>query len=425
MHATKIHHRTTCRLCDSSDVHLVLNLEPIPLSENYCSDLESAIASPRYSVDVSMCAQCGHVQQLEVVDSNSLWSSYTYFTSEAKGMPEHLGSVAAQIIFKYTPKSGSLIIDIGSNDGTLLRPFKSHGHKVLGIDPAKEIARIASLSGIETVSELMSLDLARDILNEHGSASVICMFNAFAHADNLNEIAESIQMLLSDEGVFVFECQYLMDIIDQMLIASIFHEHISHHSVLALYPFFHRHNLELIDIKHYPTIQHGSIVGFVQRKGGPRKIEPSVDEFMLAERERALDTLEPLRQFASDLDLLRKEVGQLIISWNSKGLVVAGYGAARSGPTIIAQFGLSDVIKYIFDDHPQKVGRYSSGDGIPIVPTDQLLLRMPDITVILAWVHSHAIVAANQEYLANGGRFFVVCPNLFIVDRHGIHPVSF
>lgn len=416
MRTATIHHRSTCRLCESPNVHLVLKLKPIPLSENYCLDSASGKNAARYPVDVSMCADCGHVQQLDVVDSKSLWDAYTYFSGDAKGMPEHFREVATGILKEYCPAQGSLVIDIGSNDGSLLRPFQESGYRVLGIDPAKEIARKATEAGIETLPELMSLGLAKRIRQERGPASVVCMFNAFAHADNLAEIADGIRELLADEGIFVFEAQYLPDILDGMLIASIFHEHISHHSVVALAPFFDRHGLELVEVVRYPKIQHGSLVGFVQRKGGPHPVKPSVQKFLRSEKACGLDTLAPLQEFAARVGELSQKTTKLAAEWKSQGVVVAGFGAARSGPTLISQLGLEDTIQYIFDDHPAKVGRFSSGDGIPIVPTSELCRRMPDYTVILAWVHAPKIIQANREYLEKGGKFVVLCPDTSIVD---------
>jgi SAM-dependent methyltransferase len=411
-------HRQTCRLCDSPRVELVVKLEPIPLSENYCDDAETGRNAARYPVDLYMCADCGHVQQLDVVDSKSLWESYTYFSGEAKGMPEHFQQVATKIMASHAPAAGSLVIDIGSNDGSLLRPFKNAGHKVLGIDPAKEIARQATVAGIETIPELMSLDLAQKVRNERGSASVVCMFNAFAHADNMGEIAESIRTMLAEDGVFVFEAQYLLDIIDRMLIATIFHEHMSHHSVKALTIFLQRHGMELIDVERVP-IQHGSLIGTVQLKGGRRAVGASVGELLVLEAGRRLDKIATLKEFAERIYALKARTSKLVSEWKRSGVAVAGYGAARSGPTLISQLGLAGAIEYIVDDHPMKVHKYSSGDGIPILPTAELTRRMPAYTVILAWVHSAKIIETNREYLEKGGHFVVLCPETRVVGKDG------
>lgn len=412
------YHRDTCRLCDSPRVERVVSLAPIPLSENYCTDAATGRDAERFPVDVYMCAECGHVMQLDVVDAGSLWDSYTYFSADAKGMPEHFRKVASDIRARYQPPPGSLVIDIGSNDGSLLRPFRDDGHAVLGIDPAREIARAATEAGIETIPELMSLPLARRIRDERGPAQVVCMFNAFAHADNMGEIADGIRTLLAPDGVFVFEAQYLLDILDGVLIATIFHEHMSHHSVKPLVRFLDRHGLELIDVERVP-IQHGSIVGAVQLKGAGRPVRPSVGALLALEASRQADRIETLKAFGARVAQLRERTSALARGWKEQGLVVAGYGAARSGPTLISQLGLTGTIDFIVDDHPQKVNRYSSGDGILILPTAELCRRMPAYTVILAWVHAAKIIESNREYLERGGRFVVLCPETRIVGKDG------
>ena len=412
-------HRETCRLCDSPKVELVVKLEPIPLSENYAATSEAGRKAPRYPVDVYMCTACGHVQQLDVIDSETLWAGYTYFSGQAVGMAEHFRQVAGKIRTTYRPPAGSLVVDIGSNDGSLLRPFKEAGHRVLGIDPAREIARHATQSGIETIPELMSLRLARKVRDKHGPAHVVCMFNAFAHADNLHEIADGIGTMLASDGVFVFEAQYLLDIIDGVLIATIFHEHMSHHSVKPLIQFLARHGMEFIDVERAP-IQHGSLIGTVQLKGGKRPVNSSVRALLDLESRRGLDSLQTLKEFGNEVAQLRERTSTLARDWKKNGASVAGYGAARSGPTLISQLGLSGVIDYIVDDHPQKVHRYTSGDGIPIVPTAELCKRMPDYTVILAWVHEAKIIQSNQEYLKRGGRFVVLCPKTRVVGHEGM-----
>ena len=416
--AVEVFHRETCRLCGSGKVELVVELEPIPLSENYSDDRESAAKAPRFPIDLYMCAECGHVQQLDVVDSKSLWENYTYYSGNAKGMPEHFQQIADKVIDTYQPPAGSLTIDIGSNDGSLLRPFKEAGYRVLGIDPAREVAQLATESGIPTIPDLMSVELSRKIREEHGPAHVICAFNVFAHADNLGEMAEAIRTMLAPDGVFIFEAQYLLDIIDGVLIATIFHEHMSHHSVKPLTEFLDRHGLELIAAERAP-IQHGSIIGTVQLKGGGRPVEDSVQNMLALEAERRLGDLDTLRRFGEKLRELKDRAAKLAQKWKTEKATVAGYGAARSGPTLISQLGLAGAIEYIVDDHPQKVGKYSSGDGIPIVPTSELCRRMPDYTVILAWVHAQKIMESNTQYLERGGRFVVLCPEMRVVGKQG------
>lgn len=418
----EVQRRTTCRLCDSDRVELVVELAPIPLSESYPTSSQEARRAQRFPVDLYMCADCGHVQQLDVIEASSLWDGYTYYSGQAKGMPEHFEQVVSQVIDAYHPPQDALVIDVGSNDGSLLRPFKARGYRVLGIDPATEIARLAIESGIPTVPKLMSLELARDLRNEHGPAHVVTAFNVFAHADDMAGMAESIRHLLHPDGVFVFEVQYLADVIDKVLIATIFHEHICHHSVKPMTEFLGRHGLELIDVERVP-IQHGSLIGTAQLVGGKRPVHDSVRELLAMEASRGLDRPATLRAFGTRVEGLRQTTRWLAARWRESGAAIAGYGAARSAPTLIAQLGLTGAIDYIVDDHPQKVNRYSPGDGIPIVPTAELCKRMPDYTVILAWVHAAKIIQTNQEYLAQGGHFVVLCPDTRVVGSRGEVPL--
>ena len=408
-------HRETCRLCESSDVELVVKLKPIPPQEKYVDSAALARQIDLYPVDLYMCQECGHVQQLDVLDSETLWEGYTYFSGKAKGMVEHFNLFSSKVLNDYNPEKNSLVIDVGSNDGSLLRPFKSNGYKVLGIDPAKEIAKAATASGIETIPDVLTLDLAQEIKETRGAASIITAFNAYAHADNMREMTQGIQHMLAPDGLFFFEVQYLLDVIDKMLIGTIFHEHMSHHSVKPMIRFLEDFDLELIDIKRVP-IQHGSLIGTVQHKGGSYEINTSVQEMIELENQTKLDKVETLENFNNKLLGLQKEAKKLVNLFRDTNASVAGYGAARSGQTLISQYGFDGVLEYILDDHPQKIYKYPAGEGIQVLPTEELYKRMPDYTIILAWVHSEKIVKSNQEYLNKGGKFVILSPELKVVE---------
>ncbi len=230
--------------------------------------------------------------------------------------------------------------------------------------------------------------------------------------------SNSVREMLAPDGLFFFEAQYLLDIIDGMLIATIFHEHMSHHSVKPLIRFLDAHGLELVSIER-ARIQHGSLIGAVQHKGGKYKVDQSVADLVALEDERRLDRIETLAAFNDKVQELRSRTKAMVASLKADGKTIAGYGAARSGPTLIAQFGLAGAIDFIVDDHPQKVGKYETGDGVAVVPTKQLVARMPDYCIILAWVHSQKIIETNQDYLDRGGHFIVLCPETRVVGKDG------
>src|SRR3990167_2591516 len=238
--------RHTCRLCLSKDVVCVVKLNPVPLAEKYTQTPDEARTAPKYPIDLYMCQPCGHVQLLDVINSKELWSDYTYHSGQTQGIVRHFETVSKNIIARYAPAPGSLAIDIWSNDGTLLRFFKQAGYKVLGIDPAKEIAKKATESGIETICSTLTNEAAKKIRQKYGPASVVTAFNVYAHVDDLGDMTDGIRTLLSNDGLFVFEVQYLLDIVDHMLIGTIFHEHMSHHSLTPLTKFFDQRGLEMI-----------------------------------------------------------------------------------------------------------------------------------------------------------------------------------
>ena len=410
--------RKTCRLCDHSILEKVVKLKPIPLAEKYTT-LEESPDHSVYPIDLYMCRNCGHVQLLDVINSDTLWENYTYHSAQTKGIVDHFKEISASIIEKNQPNKGSLIIDIGSNDGSLLRPFQEKGYEVLGIDPAREIAHKATQSGIKTLPELFTFDIAAQICDSKGKASVVTAFNVFAHADNMAQMADGISHLLSKEGVFVFEFQYLVDIIDKMLLGTIFHEHMSHHSLLPMIKFLDNHGMEIIDLERN-NIQHGSIVGTAQLKGGPRIQKPIVAEIINKEKQRRIDKPEALQPFINCLVNMQKKFSELMSFWKENNSTVAAYGAARSGPTLIAQFNIGSVIEVIFDDHPQKVGKFSPGDHIEVLPTKELNIRRPDYTIILAWIHTNKIIENNKEYLEEGGLFVTCYPSVMVIGKEGL-----
>jgi hypothetical protein len=243
---------------------------------------------------------------------------------------------------------------------------------------------------------------------------VICAFNVFAHADDLAGMADCIREMLAPNGLFLFEASYLLDILDRMLLGTIFHEHLSHHSLKPLDIFLRRHGLELIGVQRN-TIQGGSIIGTVQHQGGPYQAFPAVKELLELERSRRLDQPETLKDFASKLQQLKQQLGGMISGFKQEGKKIWGYGAARSGTTLIAQMGLGKVISHIVDDSPDKQNKYSPGDHIPILPSRELAIQKPDYVFILAWIHAARIIDNNQAYLQQGGHFIVCFPDVKVV----------
>lgn len=406
------HHRYNCRLCGRKNIERVVALDPIPLPR-FHDTREAAIAEPLVPIDLYMCSDCGHVQQLDIPED--VWDGYTYHNTQSKVMLKHFAESAAKIIERYAPPPGSLVIDIGSNDGSFLRHFKDAGYRVLGVELVKEIAEEATRNGIDTVGEPLSYAVARSIRERYGAASLVLAFNVFAHTDDLNDMMRGVQVLLDKNGLFVFEAQYLMDVVQKTLLATIFHEHLSHHSVKAMSLFLSQYFMQIVDVERVP-VQHGSIIGYVQFAGGPRTPKLSSVHLLALEEALHLGSLNKIREFGGQIAELRKSVSSFLKEAKNGGAKIAAFGAARSGPGLISMLGLSGLMDCIFDDHPQKIGKFCAGDGLQIKPTSELLEMMPDYTVMLAWVPAEQIMEANNEYLRRGGKFIVLCPNFRVVS---------
>lgn len=409
----KVSRRTKCRLCESSHLELVVPLAPTPVAEKYASKDELDKPTPSYPLDLYFCRDCSHVQMLDVVDPAFLFADYTYQSGNTKKIVDHFDEIAESTMRRYKI-TGGLAVDIGSNDGSLLSRFKQRGMKVLGVDPAKEIARKAIESGVPTITDFMSIDIAKKIKQEHGAASVVTAFNVFAHNDDIAGMADSIRELLAPGGVFVFEASYLLDILERMLLGTIFHEHVSHHSVKPMVSFLKRHGLELIDVQRN-SIQGGSIVGTVQLLGGTYAVSKTVGDLLELESARNLDRPETLKKFSNDLQLLKRKLDEMMADLKRQGKTIWGYGAARSGTTLISQMNLAKVITHIVDDSPDKQNKFSPGDHIPVLPTKALYEKMPDYVFILAWIHAAPIIKNNQAYLEKGGRFIICVPEIQVV----------
>ena len=406
--------KSTCRLCGGDNLELVVPLNPTPVAEKYVGPDELDKPTPAFPLDLYMCLHCAHVQMLDVVDPKFLFDSYTYESGRTQRIIQHFDEVAQSTMDMFSCPKGGLVVDIGSNDGTLLERFKHRGLRVLGVDPAREIALKATGRGIPTITSFMSPDLARSIRNQHGPASIVCAFNVFAHNDDLAGMAKSVRTLLGPGGVFVFEASYLLDIVQRMLLGTIFHEHVSHHSVTPLIPFLRQHNLELLNVQRN-SIQGGSIVGTVGTSDGPHKPDESVQESVMLEQRTGLLKPDTLREFASRIAALRQRVHGLVTRVRDEGKSLWGYGAARSGTTLIAQMGLGSAISCIVDDSPDKQGKFSPGDHIPILPSGELYRQMPNYVIILAWIHSQSIIASNRTYLERGGYFVNCVPDVQII----------
>lgn len=410
-----IHYRRdTCRLCESKKVEKVVPLEPIPIADNFVTEAELNVKQDLYPTDIYLCLECGHVQLLDVIDPTVLFRNTLYVTSSSLGLVDHFRRYAQQIKEQFTFSGTPQVIEIGSNEGVLLRAFKDLGFKVLGVDAAQKQAKAATAAGLETLAEFFTLDLARRIRKERGPAAILAANNVFAHNDDLATMANGAEHLLQDDGVFVFEVGYLVDFVEGKLFDTVYHEHLGYHSVKPLAIFLERHGLELISVTRIPT-KAGSIRGVAQRRGGPRKKDASVAEILALEKKMGLDRPETFKALAAGLEKTREDLRVLMARLSKEGKRVVGYGASPGCTTMLYYFGLQKSLAYIVDDNPIKHGRFSPAAHIPVMASDKLMKDRPDYVFVLAWIYAKPILARHAGFSGQGGKFIVPLPELVVV----------
>lgn len=415
--------RTDCRLCSGPLVE-GFRLTPTPLANEIVGDsfLNSGEIQQIFPLFVSVCSRCGHIQLPVVVDPSKLFRNYYYTSGVSPVFVEHFRRYADDVSSSVLQR-GDLVVDIGSNDGTFLQFFKKLGMRILGVDPALNIAEIAMTAGVPTVSEFFTLELAKKLATEHGKAKLITANNVFAHADNLADIASGVRELLSDDGVFVFEVSYFPDVVSKTLFDTIYHEHLSYHHIGPLVDFFNNLGLVLFDAHRVDT-QGGSIRVFVGHKGRyqtTRLIELMLDEAILGLRVPTSGFADPpdgigrapLVRLHDQVELLKQGLGSLLHDIKSRGYSIAGFGAPAKITTLMYHFDLGiNEVEYIVDDSKLKQGMYTPGKHIPILDPSVLYERSPNYVVILVWNFADSIMNRHPEYRAKGGKFIVPIPEL-------------
>jgi SAM-dependent methyltransferase len=416
--STACHRRDNCRLCGSPELTQVLALAPTPPANAFVA--ETALNQPQetFPLDVFFCENCGHVQLLDVVDPELLFANYVYVSGTSPVFVKHFQDYADAVCRAYVPDpAGRLALDIGSNDGTLLKQFQAKGMAVLGVDPARDIAARATEDGVETLATFFTAGLADTIRAERGPAQVITANNVFAHADDLSGITNGIRALLAPDGVFVFEVSYLVDVFENTLFDTIYHEHLAYHSVKPLVQFFAAHGMELIAAERVSS-HGGSLRGTAQLAGGPHAVDGSVAAAISSEADLGLHTAETLKRFGAKIDRVRDELTAVLGEMKRAGKRIAAFGAPAKATTLMYHFGIGpDVIDFIVDDSPLKQGLFSPGMHIPVLPSEAIYSKTPEAVVILAWNFAEPIMRNHARYLERGGRFIVPLPKVEVFDR--------
>lgn len=410
--------RTTCRLCGSANIVRSIPLAAVPIvSPNVGTEQDEAgqkltrIVAP---LDNYLCQDCGLIQLVHVVDPALIYRNYLYRTAVSLGLADHFRGQCAAVVARLALTPGDLVVEFGSNDGTLLSHFREAGMRVQGVDPAERIAAEASARGIPTRADFFGPQLAGALRRELGPARAVIANNAMANIDDLAAILKGVKALLADDGAFVFETQYALDVFEKTLLDVIYHEHISTFSVQPVVRALAGHGLTVFDAERIPT-KGGSIRFWVQKQGGRQPVAPRVAELVALEQKIGLYDLAYHRRFGEKVAQIKARLHATIDAARASGRKVGAYGTSVGCAALIHQFELQDRLDVMFDDTPFKDRLEGPGYALPVCKGNDVPEHDPALIVILAWRYADPIIRQHQAYLARGGQFIVPLPDVRVV----------
>lgn len=409
-----VHVRKTCRCCGSPAVELSIPLARVPIVSPNVDVTDKSVTTTMAPLDTYLCRDCGLIQLVHVVDPALIYRNYLYRTAISKGLAEHFAGLCETAVTRLGLAAGSLVVEFGSNDGTLLGFFRDRGLRVQGIDPAATIAQEATARGIPTRVDFFGERLADQLARSIGQADLILSNNVMANIDDLDDVIGGIKRLMKRDGAYAFETQYALDVFEHMLLDVIYHEHISCFSVRPVKAAFERFGLELFDAERIPT-KGGSIRFWIQHRGAPRPVSPRVGELIALEQAAGLYDPARHRRFSEKVRDIKTRLHVIIAEARETGRPIAAYGTSVGCAALIHQFELEDKLDFMLDDSPFKDRIEGPGYDLPVHTAEAVYRRDPALIVILAWRYAKPIVAGHRKYLAAGGRFLVPLPDIELI----------
>ena len=391
-------YKTTCRCCNNKHLERVVSLGASPLANNLTNS--SDVKSETYPLEMNYCPKCHNCQLSVVVPPEKMFDNYLYVSSTAVTFRKHFEDVADKYINDFGLNSTTLVVDIGSNDGIALKPLIEKGIRVLGVEPAKNIAKLANKNNIKTLNNYFDTKTAKKIVKNYGKAKLVTASNVFAHSDKLAEIANGAFEILDTDGTFIVEVQYLVDTIKDMTFDNIYHEHTNYWSVTSINNFFNTLNLSVVKVEHINT-HGGSIRIYIKNLGNV--IDISVNQFLQEEISLGLTKIETYKNFGSRVELVKQNVRTNISKLKQKYDVICGYGSPAKATTSLNYYEItSNELDYTVDDNPLKNGKYIPGVQIPIKSKHYFCNNQPKAVIVLAWNFFEYIKDNNKDLIDSG-----------------------
>ncbi len=406
---------SVCRSCGEPLGEIFVDLGMSPPCESFLSVEQIHSMEPFYPLVVYVCRRCYLVQLEEVVAPDEIFRDYAYFSAYSTSWVEHARRYTETMTQRLGLNQDSLVVEVASNDGYLLQHFVKQGIPCLGVDPAENVAVEAREKGVETLTEFFGSKFAAQLAASRGKADLIVGNNVLAQVHELNDFVEGMRILLADTGTITLEFPHLLRLMQQNQYDTIYHEHYSYFSLLALERIFKAHGLRSLHIEELGT-HGGSLRVHACHEYDSRPEEDSVEALRLQESAAGLDGLEAYREFQERVYAQKRDLLEFLIDARRKGKRVAGYGAPGKGNTLLNYCGIrTDLVEFTVDRNPHKHGKYLPGTHIPILAPEAIADRKPDYLLILPWNLKNEIIEQNAFIREWGGAFVVPIPKVEVL----------
>jgi 2-polyprenyl-3-methyl-5-hydroxy-6-metoxy-1,4-benzoquinol methylase len=406
-----------CRFCGAPLTQTFVDLGMSPLSNSYLRADQLGRMERFYPLHARVCGRCFLVQLEQFERPENIFEDYAYFSSYSESWLRHACEYAENIIERQQLGSDHLVVEIASNDGYLLQYFQAKGVRVLGVEPARNVALAAVEKGIRTVSRFFGVRTARDLLDDGHQADLIVANNVLAHVPDLRDFVAGLKLLLKPQGIMTLEFPHLLRLIQDNQFDTIYHEHFSYFSFCTVEEIFTAHGLAIFDVEELST--HGGSLRLYVRHVEESALQSSARVSELREREivAGLSEIETYSCFGEKVRTTKREMLKLLIGLKSAGKTIAGYGAPAKGNTLLNFCGIGrDFLDYTVDISPHKQGLFLPGTRIPILHPDEIRRTRPDFILILPWNLRAEIIAQMSEVRQWGGCFVVPIPSAEVIE---------
>jgi C-methyltransferase-like protein/putative zinc binding protein/methyltransferase family protein len=405
-----------CRSCGDEALEPVLSLGNLPLANAFVSPESRDVPDERFPLDLVFCRSCSLLQLADTVPPDRLFTEYPYFSSQSQTFVDHAADLVGRVVEDLGLGDGDLAMEIASNDGYLLQHYRSAGISVLGVDPARNVAKEAERRGVRTIPEFFDVELAERLRAEGIRPKVIHANNVLAHVPDIRQFVAGVSLLISDDGVVIIETPYVRDLVEKLEFDTIYHEHVFYYSLASLRTLLEASSLNIVDVERVPV--HGGSLRVFASKNGSGTLSPRVGELERQEKELGLDSVGYYSSFSDRVDDARREISDFLRGLQDQGSRLAAYGAAAKGTMLLNSLSLdAGAVEYVVDSTPYKQGRLVPGVRVPIEPPDHLSEDPPDYVVLLAWNFAREIIDREAGYVEQGGRFIVPLPSPYVVRR--------